>query len=284
MKQLLTVIGIGAVGLTLACATPAQATDLKGVITLNPTEKGSLKLSGNATAVSTRVRINSSHPESISGGGNAALDCEDIQTVGCTIFTNVTSPVQCGAPATSDPLAALPTPTFNLNNDLGSLSLNSNSVVEPGYYSGGISITGGAVTFNPGVYILDGIGLKISGNSTSVTATKTFFYFRGTGKLSVTGGSIHLTPILIGPHAGMSIFYDRSSTKPCSFSGGSGINVQGMIYMVGGKLSISGSGTVEGDAPVVGSFVVANMVETTGSGFIKVGSVPDIPTPDMQFD
>ncbi|MCI0366052.1 MAG: hypothetical protein L0219_19510 [Phycisphaerales bacterium] len=285
MKHLFKAFGLGIFCATLASPTPALAAS--GLVVLNPSENGALKLSGNARAIVPKVRANSSSAQGISGSGNVVLESADVKTVGGASFSggaSCTSTVHCGAAATSDPLASVATPTFNQSLDLGSLSLNSNTTVQPGYYSGGISISSGDVTFSPGLYILDGIGLKVSGSS-NLNALGVLLYFRGTGKLTLSGGAaMHLTAPTVGPHAGISIFYDRASTKPASLSGGSGINMAGVIYMPGGKLKVTGSGSAEGDAPVVGTFVVADMVEVSGNGKIILGSGPTVPTADILFD
>ncbi len=44
------------------------------------------------------------------------------------------------------------------------LKVSSTTTLDPGWYCGGLEITGGTVTFNEGIYILDGVGLKTSGN------------------------------------------------------------------------------------------------------------------------
>ncbi|MCI0675711.1 MAG: hypothetical protein L0Y42_08050 [Phycisphaerales bacterium] len=259
-----------------------------GLVVLDPSENGAFKLSGSAKAIVPRVRANSSSAQGISGSGTVVLDSPDVKTVGGASFSGgakCTSTVQTGAAATSDPLASMDAPTFNPNSDLGSLSLNSNTTVQPGYYSGGISISGGNITFLPGVYVLDGIGLKVTNNSTTLNAQYVLLHFRGTGKLTIDGGAaVHVTAPTSGPYSGMSIFYDRASTKPATLSGDSGVSVDGVIYLPGGKLKVTGSGSAAGDAPMIGSFVIADMVEVNGIGEIIIGSGPTLPTADILFD
>jgi hypothetical protein len=293
MKHLGTSIGLALFSAPFAWTAPVMAQEgpQMGVVVLNSADKSAFRLSGTAQVMVPVIRVNSSHAEGLSASGTIILDSPDVATVGGAVFgggASCTSTVHIGEPSTSDPLSWLPTPIFNPSNDLGGVSFSSggNYSVQPGYYSGGITISGGTLTMTPGIYILDGVGLKVSGSSTSIVANGVMLYFQGTGKLYVSGGALDLTPPTTGTYAGVSIFQARDSNLKSTLSGGTGIDVSGAVYLPAGKIVINGNGDAQemSHAPSVGGIVIANMVEVGGNGIILIGMQPQIPTPELQYD
>jgi hypothetical protein len=88
-------------------------------------------------------------------------------------------PLRCRMPLTPDPLINLPTPTVATgvtNVNRGRVNISSTGytgTLSPGIYSE-INISGGNVTFNPGIYVITGGELKITGGN--VTANGVMFY------------------------------------------------------------------------------------------------------------
>jgi Flp pilus assembly protein TadG len=89
------------------------------------------------------------------------------------------SPLHCNAGIYPDPLINLPTPTVStgvVNVDRGRIRVSSTSYVgtfQPGIYSE-INVSGGRVTLNPGIYVIKGGELKITGGT--FTAAGVMFY------------------------------------------------------------------------------------------------------------
>lgn len=88
-------------------------------------------------------------------------------------------PLHCRMPLTPDPLLNLPTPTtangvVNISRGRANISsTNYTGTLSPGIYSE-INISSGNVTFNPGIYVITGGELKITGGN--VTADGVMFY------------------------------------------------------------------------------------------------------------
>ena len=127
--------------------------------------------------------------------------------------------------------------------------------LNPGVYCNGISIGSGAsVTFQPGVYILNGGGLSVSGNST-IQGTGVTFYntARGNysyGPVNLTGGTLgFLNAPTSGPTGGILFFQDRTITPKSGKStnviaGSSNLNFTGTFYFPTTDLTFSGGGQV----------------------------------------
>ncbi|MGB2937918.1 MAG: hypothetical protein WBD05_06940, partial [Phycisphaerae bacterium] len=225
--------------------------------------------------------------------GNVLIDapvlnvCGDVRFVGGAQFTGE---LNTDAPPIPDPLAALTAPTWNPANDSGTISVTGGETVnlEPGFYSGGISANNGVVTLAPGIYILDGEGLNITGN-TIFTAEGVMFYITGTGTscLDLTGtGDIRITPpdpdlyIYTDPqvnaYEGVSIFQDRTNTNDARIIGTSLLDLEGTLYFPKAHIELGGTGDGFGNQ------LIANTVEVGGTGTITINYDGRFPAPGFR--
>jgi hypothetical protein len=130
--------------------------------------------------------------------------------------------------------------------------------LDPGIYKS-ITVQGGAsVTFNAGIYVLEGGGLTIS--RSTATGSGAMFYNTASTYNSSTGadgsgasyGMINIRSSTVTLSAinnpgdtydGMLFFQDRSNTQTVTMSGNSGgSNLSGTIYAPAADLNISGAG------------------------------------------
>jgi len=270
---------VGSTALILACAGAArgQSVQYSGMIVLDSTAtNGTLTLSGSARAQVPAIYVNSSASQATRCSGSAVIDSYSFKTVG---GASLWSPSACTCAVShipvpvSDPCSGLSLPTADPSHDLNALSFSGGTrTASPGYYSHGITAGGGAsVTFSPGLYVLGGNGLVVSGAS-SISGDGVSFMIVGNGKVNISGGSTaHLTPMSSGPMAGVVIAQYAMDTQSMTISGGSGMFIGGTIYAPGAQLTISGSSQVIGDGPQIGDMVVAKRVTVSGSGLIKIG-------------
>jgi hypothetical protein len=108
----------------------------------------------------------------------------------------------------------------------------------PGTYCGGIKITGGTVTLNPGTYVLNGGGLEIEGANTVVNGSGVFFYNTANGytagSLLVSGQpTVNFTSQTSGSYEGIFFMQDHNvcpSTQH-AVNGNTNIKINGTIYM-----------------------------------------------------
>jgi hypothetical protein len=129
-------------------------------------------------------------------------------------------------------------------------------VLNPGVYCGGIEIGGSvpSVTFNSGVYVLAGGGMKI-GSGTNATGTAvTFFNTYPTGQPGkyraveiTTSGTVSLTAPVAGVNKALLFYQDPTiawaSNNGSTITSGPGGKFEGIIYFPTTDLTYSGSST-----------------------------------------
>src|SRR3546814_14982668 len=90
--------------------------------------------------------------------------------------------------------------------------------IQPGVYCSGIYVLGsGRLTFAPGLYVLDGAGLKFSAQS-EVVGEGVFFYLTENSSTSdgiaIAGdANVNLSAPVDGDYAGVLFFQDRSEER-----------------------------------------------------------------------
>jgi hypothetical protein len=243
---------------------------------------------------------------------------------------NTDRPVFARAPVAPDPLQSLPTPTtsngvvasyygtpITANGGLTSytspqaVSIKNGDTVtlSPGIYTS-IGITGGNVTFNPGIYVLGpGLGngngqstLSISNNAT-VNGSGVMFYNTGSdynsngtpdssdgstlgtdnsanfGQVGINGGTVNLTPISdsSSPFYGISFYQRRWNTDAVTIGGNSAnISFGGTLYDKWGPFTLAGQGTYDAQFVVASMTISGNAAVTinaTGKNLGKVNQV-----------
>ena len=279
-----------------------------GVLALTPTGTG-LAVSGNATlAVPAAVIVDSTAGNAVAMSQNGALQATTVDITGRDSVTGAASisnygapgpnPVQTGVLPSPDLFSYLPTPTaangvVNTSQSTTTLNISGTTTLNPGVYTGGISITGKAnVTLNPGIYVLQGGGLNISGNA-SVSGSGVLFYNPGSDYNATNGGAdagdpldvlnqnfvpdasanfgginlsgnanVQLAPPTSGAFAGI-LFYQRRANNQAVNIAGDALGLSGTIYAKWAALTLSGSMTT-------GTQFVVNSVTLGGNGTFKI--------------
>jgi hypothetical protein len=201
-------------------------------------------------------------------GASASISAQRIRVVGraCTSGTLAGDLLQ-GVDSLPDPLASIPEP------DPAALGLPTQPAItgagtfDPGYYPGGIDLTGGTVTLRPGVYVIGsqgpGRGIDLSGQSQLVGTNVTVFLQDGSSLRTSGGSGVVLTPPASGTYQGISFFQARSNVATATIDGSGTWDVGGTMYLSAGGLSMSGNVGRE-----IGQ-VVANTLEISGNGAIR---------------
>ena len=157
------------------------------ILALNPTASSALLASGSSTVTATdcNVMVNSNSTAAIRTNGGACIVAQQIGFVQPGSYLGngqacVVPAPQGRAIPSPDPFAYLaePDPDDYVKRSNSKLQItkgnaSSNSPLEPGYYKGGIKITGGSIAFNPGLYLIE--GLEVSGNADLYGTDVTFF-------------------------------------------------------------------------------------------------------------
>lgn len=261
----------------------AIASSTAGLVVLDPHAPGSLSGTGNAsvTVVNGTIAVDSNNGKAISGTGNTSFTASAIDVVGNvsgTGNTHFNGQLNTGSSVVSDPLASLPTPTWNPASDKGTINVGGNTVLNllPGYYSGGIQASGNTVlNMAPGIYILGGVGITLTGNSVLNAGGGVLLYITGGGAVTLTGnGLITLTPpnpsinnfAGASTYSGIAIFQDRSDSKPAQLTGNGNLHVGGTVYLPDAAL------TLTGNALSFGGSVIADMVSLTGNANVTISA------------
>jgi len=152
--------------------------------------------------------------------------------------------------------------------------------LEPGYYSGGISISTGTVTFAEGIYVVEN-GLKVTGGN--VTAEGVMFYiasgsldlggngtllFSGPGAEGTTAPADPVQATLWDYYQDVTIFQSRTNPdSPAKIVGGSSFNIGGILYFPKNHLSLSGTSS---NPFRPGDQLICNTADLGGTGSLEI--------------
>jgi len=252
------------------------------IYALNRTATRALNVNGGATVAAACGLVDDSNSDNaLNGGGqggNSTISATSIAVTGGVVGCCF-SPTPAGnAPPEADPLAGRAAPTFSSTTcDHDNLKINSGTqVLTPGVYCNGATISGvnTQVTFSPGVYVLNGGGLNVSGgtiNGTGVTFYNTASAGRPYKPITISGGAVGaLYAPTSGPMEAMLFFQDRAvgSTQKNAVAGGGNLILQGTLYFPTTPLVFSGSSTPTGGAAAY-TILVADTIEFTGNSSLS---------------
>ena len=253
------------------------------IYALNPTASHAFNTSGGAAInASCGIVVDSADSAAMSSsGGSTVVNASKITVSGNTSGCCFSPTPKTNVPPEPDPLATTAAPTFSGCTYTNFKVASSVATLFQGVYCGGIDISGGSVVaFSPGLYVLNGGGLSVSGGST-LSGTGVTFYNTASGHysykpISISGGTTGLLSApTSGPMEGMLFFQDRSisSNATNAISGGSTLGLEGVLYFPTTSLDFSGgsSGTVSY------TIIVASTINFSGQSTLNAsyGSLED---------
>ncbi len=257
--------------------------DISGcIVALDPTADGALTISGNADVnLGCGALVNSNSPTAIIENGSACLTATSIATSGDYSGDCLNPTPETNMPPISDPLADLDPPAIPACDFTSLVDVTANTTLTPGYYCGGISMHENAVVdFEPGMYIVDGVGLQITGN-TKVTGEEVTFYLPPT-TTGVPGGKVKgvtQPPISIliagttnvelkaptsGYYEGILFYQDRNTPTKMQnlFTGGAQMDLEGLFYFPTTDVKFAGNSEINGSNWIS---IIARTVEFVGT-------------------
>jgi hypothetical protein len=248
------------------------------VWSLHPSAKGAFTVSGSAEVdLNCGLVVNSVHEEAaLDQSGTSCLSATSISIGGGYSGSCVSPEPEVETPSYGDPLGTLQEPTFSTCDHNAKVVVSSGESVTltPGVYCKGIQINGDVV-FEPGLYVLDGVGLDIQGNAVVSNNENAFggitFYLTGSDSkyadISVSSGSdVKLTPVTSGALPNVLIFQDRNAKNGQSkLTGQSKMHLTGIIYFPNSEVEFTGGSTVE-RAEIL---LVANTLKFTGNAYLN---------------
>lgn len=269
--------------LTTVTAT-AQVVGVTGdfcILSLNPVSSGTLTTSGSVelSMPDCGIAVNSSDEEAFKLNGNVTIDVDNVSITGSYDVSGGAAEfnyndLKVGAPPIVDPYADYDLPESDgcdYNNYR--ISGGGAKVLSPGTYCGGIRASGNNdIVFEPGVYIIDGGSIDISGNGT-VTGEEVSFFLTGSGNdyatVDITGGKdMYFTAPLEGDEmAGITFYQDPSAPTDGvnRIVGNADMVVDGLMYFPTQEFNIGGTSGAGAD---VCTKIIANEVVLHGTPFI----------------
>ncbi len=253
------------------------------VIALDSTTDTGVTFMGNSTAsLGCGVAANSQGSSAISAGGSSSVTASPIAAVGGIPASNSYASGTSFQPysiAQADPFANLPTPEVPSGCN-SKISVKPNQNVHITNSSGvacysDISING-KVTFDPGVYYIDGgqfnLGSQANASGSGVTfiLSSSSAAIDGTSvaTLNINGGAtLNLTGPSSGTYSGVLFYQDeRASSNNVNFlNGNSASTIQGSIYFPSQTLEYNGTSGINTNCMQV----VARNVIFTGNSTIS---------------
>jgi hypothetical protein len=256
-----------------------------GILVLDPASSGSLNAGGGGDLTLTgkaKIIVDSGDSSAVvvNGGGSIVASTVDI-------YGGYTTPgggqlladVHLGVLPTPDPLAYLPVPdprSLPLQSHNPTHIVSGNKTLQPGVYSGGITIGGQAnVTLQPGIYYMDGGGFSFTGQGALVGQGVMIYNApkQSNDSISITGSTsstVSITPPTSGLYAGMSLFQDRTANVSMSVSGNGLMNMTGTFYAARALLKITGNSP----GNVIGSQYVSWQLNTGGTAGLTIDWSP----------
>jgi Flp pilus assembly protein TadG len=277
--SIMGVVGINSIALKVSSTAipPSVPTPGRCMIALNPATKSAMDDSGG-TKVNPAcvVQVNSSDSKAVTLSGSAAVTSKENCIVGGVSTSGdavMNPPPDASCQAFADPFAAMVKPAVGSCDFVGFTQSNFVGSVYPGTYCNGMNFSNGTITFAPGLYIITNGTLQTSGSAT-LYGNGVSFYFTGnnTGVNFSGGTNIKLIATSSGILAGF-VFYLDSSGKPnksSQLSGGSQLYYEGVIYMPGQNINLSGESAGSSVSPFTA--YVADTFTFSGSAQLDINA------------
>lgn len=233
---------------TSVSATGTSIASMLCGIGSNSTSNNAVSISGNAVVTAPTI----SAVGGVSSAGSASFGSSVIQTGVAAQgdpYTNVNAPASSTYPAASCPNLKL---TSGTQNGLKPGQFRNMTGASAGYFCvGDMNLNNANLTLSPGIYVIDGGGLTISGSaSLSCSGCTIIFSNRSSsanapiGGVNINGsGAVNLTGSSSGTYIGLAMYQDRRATtgNQNTFIGASGTTVIGTFYFPKALVNYTGT-------------------------------------------
>lgn len=246
--------------------------------------KGTLFVTGGSTIAlhSCTGQVNSSADDqtnyqpsntavNINGGSTVTGNVVNVvggELNGSGVSNYCQAPFNCHKPVVADPLSSVRAfnPLTDLSPGVSGCSqssmptITSNTTLTPGVYCGGIHISGGTTTFQPGYYVIKDGGLTID-NGTA-TGTNVMFYMTSSNTQTTTDALVTINVNVTfsapssGPFRGILFYGDRSAPLDStgnynSIQASATPNLSGTMYFPTGNIKLTGSSGLAGYIAII---------------------------------
>ncbi len=259
------------------------------ILALSDTASGAITVGG-----STNVRLNNCVVTSNSAAqdafamesGAALMSTECVHAVGDVVYTSNLRLTGCSAPKVMQPKSRDPYEDRSepvvwgecRNGNIGHPQYSTTVTPTDQHPNGmnsrrfcnGMSLKG-EVSFEPGLYIIDGGTLSINSQANITSSGGVTFFLTNGATVQYNGGAdIDLDAPSSGPTSGL-LFWESKDNNHYGdishkFNGGSSMTLQGALYMPVSNVTFNGSSDAENGC----TQIVANTVDLSGSSDLAV--------------
>lgn len=265
----------------VARSTAVITTSTACIVALNPSDIDSIRLDSNArlTANGCTVQVNSAHHRALYVRSNAFVEADHVCVNGDYSgrdedFEEVPD-TGCGV--VDDPLAGTPTPEFSgcdYTDEVydGRITTINNNGVDPVVFCGGMEIGNNSeVTFDPGIYVIDGGEFDINSNAV-LNAEGVTFYFTNGGNMDFSSNTVvNFSAPIDGDTAGLIFFQDPNDVGTVhTFNSNTVANLEGTIYLPTGTLHLDSNSEFGLNAPY--TVVIADTFDLDSNAGLTVNA------------
>lgn len=288
-----------------AIAMINRDTSRPGILVLDEDDQGTFHIGGSASYLDVRqgsIQVNSSHDRAATHSGQPSISAIEINVVGGldNLFerqVETWASINTGQAPIPDPLASLRGHRPPTLQDKGTVTVTGREVKEctPGYYSGGMTMTSSNAKLilhrgapgTPSIYVLDGVGLNVSGGTLEASEGVLIYVIDSTPNnnkkscINLTGnGTCRIRPINEGSlYDGLALWQDYDNHNDSTVTGTGRLDVRGTLYFPESKLNLRGTSDSFGNQLIVGK------LDIQGNGNLTInydGRNPD-PTAGRPF-
>jgi Flp pilus assembly protein TadG len=233
-------------------------------------------LGGQVVAHDCAIWSNATSTTSIDANGGGFVRATETCAVGeiARGSLDIQPAVRSNCAPVEDPLASWNAPLLGPCNFTDILLSSGPVTLTPGVYCGGIRANGSVqITMQPGLYILLNGGMRVNGGAT-ITGVGVTIYTTGTDpSLDFLGSAgVQLSAPLSGPNAGLVFASNRTEPVVDSrIGGGSGIQLEGNIYLPNHNIGYGGNTDVS--APAGFTVVIGRTIKFHGGAQVEVRAV-----------
>lgn len=213
----------------------------------------------------------------------------DNTTIAGTVYTTTTTWTQQNNAGKNSVWEKAQTVVANTYSSISKTTSPDLASPQPGTYAGGITVSC-ATTFAPGIYVIDGGGVNISGQY-NVVGSGVMFILKNGAYVKINGGSnVNLTAIQssdlvnrgltatqANALAGMLVFEDRSSTGSdrSIINGNAATVLNGTFYLPNSALDFTGTASVTSQCLMIAAKNIKISGTANMTSFCPAGLVED---------
>jgi len=220
----------------------------------------------------------SSASQALLNNGSGELTSRSIGVVGGYLNNgsgSISPTPQTGIVPQTDPLAYLSPPSTSACNGVVKIVTTSQTVtpdgncydltiddsptvtLDPGPYQQIVTNGTPNVTFNPGLYTIQGGSFTINGGATVTSTAATFYITAGT--VTVNGGNpVQMTAPITGSYAGVLFFQSQGDSSAAAVNGDNTTTLTGALYFPSAQLTINGGNSAAAYGILVADTIVFN--------------------------